>query len=81
MTYIETTGNAEQGEETPVSYQEINKLHPELEDLAVFSAEWYRQWRTAHLAMFPNSDRATRANLDDMVAEAEAREADSQTAT
>jgi hypothetical protein len=64
-----------------VSYQEINKRHPELEELEVFSAEWYRQWRTAHLAMYPNVDQVTRDNLDDMVAAAEAREADTQTAT
>lgn len=62
-----------------MSYQEINQRHPELEDLEVFSAEWYRQWRKAHLAMYPHSDQATRVNHDDMVAAAEAREADQQT--
>lgn len=58
-----------------MSYQDINRHHPELEDLELFSAEWYRQWRKAHLAMFPNCDRITRDNLDTFVAEAEAREA------
>ncbi len=57
-----------------MNYQDINRQHPELEDLEPFSAEWYRQWRKAHLATYPNCDRVTRDNLDVMVAEAEARE-------
>ena len=58
-----------------MGYQEINERHPELNDLDPFSAEWYRQWRKAHLAMYPDCDQKTRLNLDDMVAQAEAREA------
>ena len=58
-----------------MGFQEINQRHPELRDLDPFSVEWYRQWRKAHLAMFPNCDRITRDNLDTFVAEAEAREA------
>lgn len=57
-----------------MGYQDINEKHPELQDLEPFSAEWYRQWRKAHLAMYPDCDQITRDNLDSFVAEAEARE-------
>lgn len=57
-----------------MGYQEIEEEHPELRRFETFSAAWYRAWRDAHLAKYPNSDRRTRLNLDSFVQEAEARE-------
>lgn len=57
-----------------MDYQKIEAKHPELRGLDPFSAEWYRAFRTAHLAMYPDCDAVSRDNLNDFVAEAEARE-------
>lgn len=57
-----------------MGYQEIEAEHPELRELVTYSAAWHRARRAAHLAKYPNSDRATRLNLDSFVQEAEARE-------
>lgn len=57
-----------------MGYQEIEEEHPELRGFETFSAAWHRARRAAHLAKYPNSDRATRLNLDSFVQEAEARE-------
>lgn len=59
-----------------MDFRRIEEEHPELASLVPFSAEWYRGWRKAHLAKYPDCDRATRANLDSFVADAEAREAE-----
>lgn len=55
-------------------YRKLEELHPELKEIDVHSAEWYRQWRDSHLKMFPESDQITRDNLDSFVREAEKRD-------
>lgn len=57
-----------------MSIQELRARHPELENITPFTVEWHRVHRDAHLRMFPDSDQATRDNLDDFVKWAEERE-------
>lgn len=43
------------------------------DDVPLFTAEWYRRNREAHLAEFPDLDQVSRDNLDAFVRNAEAR--------
>jgi len=43
-------------------------------ELEPFSAEWHRQHRTRHLAVYPNVDQSSRDNLAMFVDRAAARE-------
>lgn len=56
-------------------YKRIEWEYPHLRDLTTFSAEWYRAYRTAHLAKYPDVDLSSRLNLDMFVSLAEEREA------
>jgi hypothetical protein len=71
-TITVTTKTSRRG--ATVDYRRIEALHPELKGLVPYSAEWYRAWRAAHLAMFPGCDKATRLNLDMFVEDAERAE-------
>ena len=44
---------------------------PPMTGVSTFSPEWYRAHRDHHLAVFPDVDDVTRANLDMLVDEAE----------
>lgn len=60
---------------TLTGYHHTEAEYPELRALPTFSAAWYRLWRDLHLVRYPDSDIATRANLDMFVDMAERREA------
>ncbi len=57
-----------------MSFRDIEWEFPELAELPTCSASWYRQWRTLHLAKYPDVDQSTRDNLDMFVDMAETRE-------